>query len=65
MKNNSYSEYLIKKVKNSVMDYQKSEKINAIEVIDLDIHKDKRGYLFESFKKKIYLKILILSRQYC
>ena len=33
------------------MDYQKSEKINAIEVIDLDIHKDK-GYLFGLLKKR-------------
>ena len=38
------------------MDYQQSEKINGIEVINLDIHEDKRGYLFESFKKIDLLK---------
>ena len=38
------------------MDYQQSEKINGIEVINLDMHEDKRGYLFESFKKIDLLK---------
>jgi len=38
------------------MDYHQSEKINGIEVINLDVHEDKRGYLFESFKKIDFLK---------
>lgn len=33
------------------MPYQKSENINGIKIIDLTIHRDSRGYLFESFKK--------------
>lgn len=38
------------------MPYQKSEKINGIKIIDLNIHRDSRGYLFESFKKIKSLK---------
>ncbi len=33
------------------MGYQKSKKIDGIEIIDLNINNDSRGYLFESFKK--------------